>query len=585
MTGLCLFVCLTVHGQSFKREQYPLKLSFSMTIHKGQGQTLSAVIVDCENITRPGQLAVACGRVRSAGNLQLQNCNARLHVIPQPACLKEFVSALNIGTLADDNTCCRSSLTVSDHHAQSPVQNLPPVVLRSCVVKVDLISDGEVDQLGIDYSALLSNVKCKSSFTDLQVAINSVVDGLSTNSDWKVAAFVKDQAKVVLKLFKDCVKVGQKKVTQAMLTGFYTNLHAYLCSQEYNVCVRNLSSDTAVASEKAHRHVAYSLLTLVKERVLEFHSSKSVTGDESAVSDSNPRMLESDELSAAQNGKVRYMAGYVVAKIRYNLNQRLQVLSTSPDKPKRILASECKKKLKLLSVMVLSQTQAIATTSMPDTLTTTERKQNIRGSLVHVTDEVFEFFKKLCHDCLEQQTRNTLDKQGKLFHEFIVEALKTSESLQTMWIGVFGGLNKSEDMMSLFDSCVQLFAKSMTKQFREDYLHAASKQQRPSLRCILKSRSLNTIEDQPRQSKAKRKVATGKENPGRPRSKRGKSEPSNIMDICPECQRKEVDGEDEQWIECSECKRWLHRMCAEILDDSEWDLLMLPDQVFTCHRC
>ena len=56
-----------------KRTQYPLKLACSMTIQKSQGMTLDSSTVDSRNVSNPGQICVAVGRVRSTEGLCVKN--------------------------------------------------------------------------------------------------------------------------------------------------------------------------------------------------------------------------------------------------------------------------------------------------------------------------------------------------------------------------------------------------------------------------------------------------------------------------------------------------------------------------------
>ena len=53
------------------RTQLPLKLAKSMTVHKGQGQTVSKAVVYSGNEFCPGQLYVALSRIRSANDVQI----------------------------------------------------------------------------------------------------------------------------------------------------------------------------------------------------------------------------------------------------------------------------------------------------------------------------------------------------------------------------------------------------------------------------------------------------------------------------------------------------------------------------------
>ena len=70
-------------GQRLSRQQLPLRLSYAMTIHKSQGQTLSTVVIDLGKAERAaGCSFVALSRVRSLDNVVLQPLSfQRLQVI------------------------------------------------------------------------------------------------------------------------------------------------------------------------------------------------------------------------------------------------------------------------------------------------------------------------------------------------------------------------------------------------------------------------------------------------------------------------------------------------------------------------
>ncbi|CAK1603523.1 unnamed protein product [Parnassius mnemosyne] len=73
----------------FKRLQFPIKLSFAMTINKAQGQTLQVAGV---NLEKPcfshGQLYVACSRVSNIQNLHILSPNGKTYNIVYSSVLK-----------------------------------------------------------------------------------------------------------------------------------------------------------------------------------------------------------------------------------------------------------------------------------------------------------------------------------------------------------------------------------------------------------------------------------------------------------------------------------------------------------------
>lgn len=69
-------------------KQYPLRLAYAMTIHKGQGQTYDAVNI-MPHCTMPGQLYVALSRVKSIKGMYLLEMIDSFALIVDP-CVREF---------------------------------------------------------------------------------------------------------------------------------------------------------------------------------------------------------------------------------------------------------------------------------------------------------------------------------------------------------------------------------------------------------------------------------------------------------------------------------------------------------------
>ena len=91
------------------RSQIPLMLSWAMTVHKAQGQTLDAVEVHCGKQFAPGHLYVALSRVRSSSRLRVVGFD-RKHLIPPSKKVLHFLDNLN-NVLADEQfNCCRAKI-------------------------------------------------------------------------------------------------------------------------------------------------------------------------------------------------------------------------------------------------------------------------------------------------------------------------------------------------------------------------------------------------------------------------------------------------------------------------------------------
>lgn len=61
------------HNRTFSRYQYPIRLAYSLTIHRAQGQTLSKVHLDATGIQTFSMLGVALSRVRSPKDISINN--------------------------------------------------------------------------------------------------------------------------------------------------------------------------------------------------------------------------------------------------------------------------------------------------------------------------------------------------------------------------------------------------------------------------------------------------------------------------------------------------------------------------------
>lgn len=90
------------------RYQFPLKLAYSVTIHKAQGMSLPFVEVDCKFATNAGQIGVAVGRAISSNGLRVLNYSP-YRVGQHPQSVYNFYNNIRSVTEFPESTsqCCK----------------------------------------------------------------------------------------------------------------------------------------------------------------------------------------------------------------------------------------------------------------------------------------------------------------------------------------------------------------------------------------------------------------------------------------------------------------------------------------------
>lgn len=200
------------------------------------------------------------------------------------------------------------------------------------------------------------------------------------------------------------------------------------------------------------------------------------------------RKIPMDEvLSAPGRGKIRYIGGYVVAKLKYG-NSKLLRHSLFVSGKEKVLNST-QQNLELLDKFCTTEAEICETTSDPDSLLETRRKQNISASLCNTTDATFNFFKEL-----EVKGRDqNLEEQSTNMYTFVETNFRQDETCLTTFHCVLG---EHEDQLhvytavkSWFKSAICLFVKVSICQFRRDFLSALKAEKGKALRKNIKDKT------------------------------------------------------------------------------------------------
>lgn len=265
----------------------------------------------------------------------------------------------------------------------------------------------------------------------------------------------------------------------------------------------------SVQEYSPHFQFLTSLLFYIERKFFEELSSHLILQDPESFKSTS---MSADELPAPARGKIRYISGYVLAKLKHNLSMKIRnSLFTEGDNTKVL---KLQSQMNILNSLCISYDELINSTKDIDSLQETRRKQNERESLTNLTDTSFEFFMKLETLCRRKLTHFSLIHYGKhLFSNMIAELLSDSELFE-LWFETLsnnfvvtyvtsddeniGSMLHSvvtccENFVELYHSVVQLFLKVAFSQFRRDFLSFLKKEKGKALRKKVMEKSRKTV--------------------------------------------------------------------------------------------
>ena len=402
----------------------------------------------------------------------------------------------------------------------------------------------------LDLRTIIDNARYGNEITEIQAATNRVLDILEGET---ILPFCNTQ----FEKFKSLYHVTKGR--QSELTAFYRNLQQHTCSRTYTNDVRRLMKCDGALND-GHAHASHRLFAELRSIFVQRQISQRT---DSTTPEATTCVAST---SAAGRGTVRYVGGYCVAKIRHRNTCALRRLASSTVPAQRATVRQAQYKLNLLDTIIRSQSQITAHTTDDASVAVTSHRQNLRSSLVHITDPAMCFFQHLTSTVQTTQTMHALNthvadmytvsmrqvvSNMDLFEEFY--SLFTPELVYTE--------NTDKYIYDLYGDVAKLFVATMTNQLRRKFISDVKVVKQTALRkkvCRKRSHA-----KEPKNTKRHRRIQT-----------------SELCKCC--CQ---PGSEGDEWIQCGVCNSWYHRHCAEIADDQEWQLLQRPQAEFRCHLC
>ena len=504
-----------------KRLQFPLKPAYAVTVHKSQGMTLDAVVVDCQNATYPGQIGVAVGRVKSPEGLMVKNFRPSL-VTPHPKAVDNLYESCSVGVIQDDLSCCKFQRgEITDENNNSDSSNSKPDNTKPensdsdddtlnyfdgkrssgsefSDIEPDLLE--AVNEMEIPDQILDAFNKSSSEFHD--TPIYEHIATLKTETLKHLAAFSKwydAQMSKISDISNGVFQEGKTQFSAKDFHKFYTEINVYMQSSDFRQDTQNLAEKYA----SVDKNIAFQILTSM---VFNLQAKELKLVDDRCEKDI-PSVLEKisldHELPGSARGKIRYISGYVVAKLKYRNSKLLRNSIFAPGKES--VVQNTKKTGELLDFLCAPYSDLIDTTADPESLLETKRKQNKTEGLCNITDQCYNFFIQIEQNCRQLLTYESLQENRAEFYNFVEKSLLDKDANIETFLALFQnfiyeehGIPQSEELntthlcasdcqlctiiRTLFDKMICLFVKVSVAQFRRDFLSALKVEKSKALR-------------------------------------------------------------------------------------------------------
>lgn len=217
-------------------------------------------------------------------------------------------------------------------------------------------------------------------------------------------------------------------------------------------------------------------------------------------------------MDTAGKGKIRYVSGYVIAKLKHSLSGKIKNSLYVKGKQQQLKYHQ--NQMDILNSLCALYDELQISSCDPDTLHEIKRKQNQREGLTNISDLAFNFFQKLEILCRKRLTHENLVTVGKTMFTVVKEELLSDPDLYQSWLECVSNSFKtapqseqrdsieelmfflvmaSENVLDLFKSVVNLFLKVSFSQFRRDYLAFLKKEKGKALRKKVMEKSKKVV--------------------------------------------------------------------------------------------
>lgn len=403
-----------------ERQQFPLKLSWAFTVHKAQGKTMPDVVVHSGNEFTPGQLYVACSRVTSKEGLSIIGFNAR-KLIKENSKVCGFYKTIENKPALTNCMCC-----VNQEYSMHILENGELHQVED-ELWFDSLSDHELSEIEECCQQLFqessqdknpdepdtSDERLRNSVVHtLPLEINSkdFLEGLKDRSPvfsqegsikWRMNDLLTKLQTLHLRNFEHFLKTVWNKIS-TIISARRVNSRGSekfdfkgICSDEMELLTGDelgvqFSSGIEYSPLQVHHHcVLTEIVKNIKTTILRKQYETTNTESE------EPRQGTKPEVSENCHGKVRYVSGWVVAKL---IHAHKGYISKNMCSSYIQARSEMNRRFKLINILetlLVNSSVIHASTIYGSSLEVIDQRQYRENALLYVNNETFEFFMEL----------------------------------------------------------------------------------------------------------------------------------------------------------------------------------------------
>jgi hypothetical protein len=251
-------------------------------------------------------------------------------------------------------------------------------------------------------------------------------------------------------------------------TVFWTRFYQHLNTNEYKLSLAALCKcDTMTNVTDAQAHVCTSLALEIFSVLLNLMSQN--------VAETETKATQRPPMSADGRGKVRYVGGMVIAKLRYHY---MGIVKRSLFRPEMFDKHHNARD----TVELLTSLESQSNVSVdPDSLNETNRRQNLRQSLLNISDGAMDYFMALTEEIDRFLNVSSLNIHKENLFKALQDHIGTNERIIAKWKELFADNSKTEDIFMQVNSryirvCANQFKKDLKDSFQLEKAQAHRKQ-------------------------------------------------------------------------------------------------------------